>query len=106
MANEHLTIFPKNSQEYKNLQQLMWDLNAHSDLIQYTIETTYFDVGQNWKYTTLIAHNPNESGILSSWQALNPKQQKLAVYGSDEDRWGIRDELIAENKKRGFIKTS
>ena len=40
----------------------------------YEVENVYFDYGQNWMWTTIICHNYLETGTLSSWQAVSPRQ--------------------------------
>lgn len=47
---------------------------------RYEVENCYFDLGQDWMWTTIIAHNDKEEGILSSWQAVNPKQWEEVIY--------------------------
>lgn len=39
----------------------------------YTVGDTYFDIGQDWMWTTIIARRTNGT----SWQALNPREHSL-----------------------------
>lgn len=44
--------------------------------VYYTIEDVYFDYGQDWMWTTIVAHRPDGD----SWQALTPAQwEKLMM---------------------------
>lgn len=38
----------------------------------YFVEDTYFDAGQDWKWTTIVAYGKN-----GTWQALNPREHEL-----------------------------
>lgn len=102
MAYEHLTTFNPNSAEYDSLQRLRDKLNSISERIKYKIETIYFDAGQNWLYTTLIAYDTQclANDILSSWQALTPNDQKTALFGTSDEVDALIDKLITNNKKR------
>ena len=46
------------------------------------IEDTYFDLGQCWMWTTLVAHKGNDD----SYQALNPKEWKQIVEATDPEQ--------------------
>jgi len=43
---------------------------------RYSVEDTYLDFGQDWMWTTIIRIDPNETGVLSRCQILNPRQWK------------------------------
>lgn len=98
MANEHLKVFQKDSEEHKNLETMAALLNKTDSALNYTVEETYYDCGANWMYTTLIAHDPKEKGILASYQALNPRQQKMIVFGTDDDRQTVLAEIMKKRK--------
>lgn len=67
-------------QEYKNLKAAAAMLEAFSpNGYRYVVEDCYFDFGQNWMQTTIICHNPEEFGMLSSWQVVNPRQWEKVV---------------------------
>lgn len=86
-----IRVFEKNSPEYKNLEKLgakLHELSAHGT--EYRVEETYFDFGQDWVWTTLIACKPyadQRTGELkySTWQALNPREQEECVLFGDDD---------------------
>lgn len=102
MAYSHLTTFPSNSNEYYSLERLMTRLNELSTKIKYKIQTVYFDAGQNWLYTTLIAYDTTKSSndIISSWQALTPNDQKTAIFGNHLEIQQLIEKLIAKNESR------
>lgn len=67
-----IKVYPKNSMEYKKLELFasMCDDKFDEKGIDcfVTIETTYFDFGQDWKYTALITNEAT-----SSYQSLCPR---------------------------------
>jgi len=70
----------RSTQEYKNLMAAAKLLEAVSESgYRYEVENCYFDYGQDWMWTTIIAHNDKEEGVLSSWQAVNPKQWEQII---------------------------
>lgn len=101
--NDHLKVFTKRSKEYKRLKQFVTILNAMSNHLRFSIETIYFDMGSDWKYTTIIAHNPDEVGVLSRWQALNPKQQKTILNGDVSDWNTVIKELLSHKQNNQTI---
>lgn len=71
----------RSTQEYKNLMAAAKLLEAVSESgYRYEVENCYFDYGQDWMWTTIIAYNDKEEGVLSSWQAVNPKQWEEVIY--------------------------
>lgn len=69
-----IATFERHSREYKALEAaaaLLTALSPHGTA--YMVEETYFDFGQGWKWTTVIAHRSNGD----SWQALNPREQDM-----------------------------
>lgn len=45
----------------------------------YKVEDVYFDLGQNWMWTTLIAYHPNGS----EWQAFCPRDYEKILLTND-----------------------
>ena len=70
MANEHI----------KELNAVKEILNAYSTRVHYSVTKTYFDYGQNWLWTTLLADDGK-----NSWQAITPAEQKLILFGDIDD---------------------
>ena len=90
-VNSALNVFIEGSKEYQRLAAAAATIQSFTGK-QCKIDMTYFDYGQNWTYTTILA----ESGLQVSklYQVLNPKQQLNIVYGSP-DAW-------YESKKRSL----
>ena len=95
--DEHIRIFEPGSKEYEALQAFAGKVNAMGGNVELRVETTYFDFGQDWKWTTLIAHRRDmEPGsVLSSWQALTPKEQSYVING-DEAQLALLAEKLAD----------
>ena len=49
--------------------------------ITYKVEDTYFDLGQNWMWTTIIAYDPD--CFCGSYQALCPRDYEKILYSLD-----------------------
>ena len=49
--------------------------------ITYTVEDTYFDYGQRWMWTTIIAHDNTSS--FGSYQALCPRDYEKILLTDD-----------------------
>lgn len=78
-----LQVFETNSTEYNRLQKLCDLLNQHISETNksYEVKVCYFDAGQDWLYTTIIATNLTAAptSCLRTYQALTPKQQELII---------------------------
>lgn len=98
------TIFPKtlNCPEYRRLTNAANFLNKETG-VRILVKDTYFDFGQDWKYTTLIVkpYNPKEF----SWQLLNPKEHGIICYGNEEEYMAVlhklTDKLKEKQEKKG-----
>lgn len=98
---EHIQVFPKDSEEYRRLQKFVKRLNITADLlspdkkpVKYTVENVFFDYGQNWRWTTITAYDPNKESILCSYQALSPKQHKDILSGDETRMKKVAQELL------------
>lgn len=101
--SEYIAIFDKNSEQYQKLQAFADLLNDQGTAIEYEVETTWFDFHQNWKWTTIIAHDTEKpaSSILASWQMLTPTDQKTILENNpDSDAVKKLAEKIIENYMR------
>lgn len=91
-----INIFPKGTIERAKLQNFADHMNSMpgNSNIQYEVGETYFDFGQGWKWTTIIAHDRTreKDSVLGSWQALTPKDQEniLSDYASAMDELAQR----------------
>lgn len=68
-----ITKYAKGSKEYKALEAAAALLTATANRTVYKVDETYFDYGQGWKWTTVIAYR-DDGG---TWQALNPREHGL-----------------------------
>lgn len=91
---EAIKAFEYGTPEFRKLEAAAKVINSFSKS-EYIIKVgeTYFDFGQDWKWTTLIADNGN-GGVLGSYQLLNPKQQEKIVYGTLDEFQQTVAELI------------
>lgn len=80
-----LTVLEKDTQAYKNMEAVAALLTATSvKNIKYNVEETYFDLGLNWKWTTII-YRDSFCGV----QLLNPNEYTAIVNAT------TMDELVA-----------
>ena len=91
-----LRVFKPESEEYTRLQNFADELNNDARFqANYTVEDLYFDYGQNWMWTTIIAHKENERG--GGWQALTPRNQERVVQWTELD--DVKQELLNNEEK-------
>ena len=68
-----IRIYTPDEDGYKKLAKVAKILTAGSPTgTVFTVGETYFDFGQNWKWTTILADSPK----YGSYQALNPRQHE------------------------------
>ena len=72
-----------------------WCVENKNFKYEITVETTYFDYGQDWKYTAFITIDTDTE---ESWQSLCPRDWELVVEESDINRivemaWFYMDNL-------------
>ena len=89
-----ITTFEKGSEEYEKLQIAALMLTNRSPRgYQYHVGTTYFDFGQDWKWTTILCNG--EDNI---YQALNPREQEEIILSDTYDEMVKTVELIFTDK--------
>ena len=70
---DFIKTFDYGTPEYERLRKSAVMLTENSDHgTFYRVENTYFDYGQDWLWTTLIAHTADGH----SYQALSPREQE------------------------------
>lgn len=76
-----IKTYEHNTKEYKALDLVASILTDESIKgYEYKVKDVYFDFGQDWKWSTIVAHDKEStSDILRSWQVLNPKEHELIV---------------------------
>ena len=95
--SDYIKTFDKGSKEHNALQAFADRVNAKGSPVQLQVEDCYFDFGQNWMWTTLIAHDTTKdpSNILSSWQALSPKDQEYVIEQNEEQLVLLEEKLLS-----------
>ena len=97
-----LKTFEKTSPEYKTLTDAADALNQQVKNVRYTVEDTYFDFGQNWMYTTIIAHRLDRDAddVTAGWQALTPRDQERILFMGDNERQAVIAALADKHNSR------
>ncbi len=76
--SEFIRVFPEDSLEFKRLKDFCIKLNRSGLKHSYSVQNTYFDFGQDWKWTTIIA-----SGKDGGYQALTPADQEKIITNTN-----------------------
>lgn len=95
MSNKAISIFGRGTKEYKRLQAAAMLIEAETNK-KCKVETIYFDIGQDWLWTTISIESGMES--FPYVQALNPKQQNDIIYG-DIKQWSETVNCVIEKNK-------
>ena len=105
--SKNITIWANNTIEYKRLELF----KAHLDVIITennlpiiaSIQTTYFDYGQGWLWTTIIITELNNDSCINSYQLLYPARHEKIVFGNNYDicevAEKVKEELIKRHKE-------
>ena len=81
-----IKVFNYGTREYNALKFAAAAMTLASSEVRYEVEDTYFDYGQGWKWTTVIAHKNRPEGYCTdSWQALNPREQEAIVFAENPE---------------------
>lgn len=73
---DYITLFNHEDVEYQKLEAAAELLTEKSPRgYTYYVGDTYFDFGQNWKWTTILC----EGSGWGSYQALSPRTQELII---------------------------
>ena len=92
LENAYIKQFSRYSEEYEKLDRVSTFLTAMSpNKYYYYVGNTYFDLGQDWKWTTILAKTLKGN----SYQALNPRQQEdILLARSDEELEEIAKQIL------------
>ena len=74
MANNHIKVFRPHTPEYNKLSRAAAILNAATEGRRYYVDDTYFDYGQDWKWTTILCERDGTKW--GAYQALYPVDQE------------------------------
>lgn len=72
-----IKVYEKDSKEYKALEAAAALMNVMSKTVEkgikFTVQDVYFDLGQDWMWTTISAKNKDGN----TWQVLCPRDHEL-----------------------------
>ena len=92
-SNNHgIRVYRPNEKEYKVLSLFMSYFNdiARANKSQYRaiVSITYFDYGQDWQYTCILAEDYNQelNSLTRSWQALCPRDYETLIATDSIDK--------------------
>lgn len=76
-------VYPTDSPEHKRLEECAKHLTEalKEKGITLSVKKTWFDFGQGWAWTTLIARDGKDK---YGWQALSPAEQELLLVVKEE----------------------
>lgn len=96
-SEKYLKIFPEGSKEYDRLKAAAHLISVETGKTC-IVKDTWFDIGENWKYTTVLI----ESGLSAFpfGQALTPKQQEKIVCGDTAEWLAAVEEVIRKNNEK------
>ena len=89
-----IKTYKLNTEEYKRLQaaaEMLTTYNENGNI--WTVEDTYFDLGQDWMWTTLICRRPDGE----SYQTC-PTAQERVVTANTPQEMGEAVAYILKNK--------
>lgn len=91
-----IKVFSPDSIEYNRLAAAAAMMTAFSGGgIFYYVGKTYFDFGQDWKWTTILAEKKDSPLMSKSWQAIYPAmQEKIIFTNTPEDLAAVVSEYF------------
>lgn len=93
---EIIRIYGADEQEYKNLARVAHIMTARSlNGTRFEVGVTYFDFGQDWRWTTILAYRRDNG----SFQALTPAEQEKIVTAKVDDLDTVAQELMEKCEK-------
>lgn len=93
---ETIRIFSHGEKEFRNLEYVARIMTMRSENgVTYEVGDTYFDFGQGWEWTTIIAYR-NE---YNHWQCLSPAEQGKIVSANFDELDTIVLELMKKCEK-------
>ena len=99
--SKNIAVWSKDTIEYKRLELLKSLLNvivAQEKLPLFlTIENTYFDLSQDWIWTTIIVY---KNGEHDSYQLLYPANHEKVIWGDIYDILEVAQEIKNDWLKR------
>ena len=91
-----IRIYGADEQEYQNLARVARIMTARSlNGTRFEVGVTYFDFGQDWRWTTILAYKKDNG----SFQALTPAEQEKIVTAKVDDLDTVAQELMEKGEK-------
>lgn len=88
---ELIRIYAPDSHEQMKLKLACYELEQLTTKgTRYTVEDIYFDLGQNWMYSAIVAHSTDGT----SWQALCPRDYENVLLSTDVRK--TCEEIVAD----------
>ena len=95
MANPR--VIESGTREYKNLRAVAKMLEALSpNGVEYEVGETYFDFGQDWIWTTILAYE--KDSVFGGYQAINPRDWESVIMAENENDFAKVVSVIRNNK--------
>ena len=93
---EIIRIYSADEQEYQNLARVARIMTARSlNGTRFEVGVTYFDFGQDWRWTTILAYKLDNG----SFQALTPAEQEKIVTANPDELETVAQELMEKFQK-------
>lgn len=93
--SKFITEFKYGTEEYEKLQIMaLMLMNRSPNGYRYYVGSTYFDFGQDWKWTTVLCGGDR----YGSYQALNPREQEEIILATTYDELVKIAESILSDK--------
>lgn len=77
------TLLEAESNEFSQLRIACQVLSELTYDMLFKIEDIYFDAGQDWKWTTIVAYNLKEN---NQWQCLSPREWEEIINGATRNQ--------------------
>lgn len=91
-----IRIYGADEQEYQNLARVARIMTARSlNGTRFEVGVTYFDFGQDWRWTTILAYKQDNG----SFQSLTPAEQEKIVTANPDDLETVTQELMDKCEK-------
>lgn len=98
--SKNIAVWSKDTIEYKRLELFKSMLDViiveNNFPIAITIQTTYFDIGQSWLWTTIIVTKLNSKSCIDSYQLLYPANHEKVIWGDMHDILEVAQEIKNE----------
>ena len=89
----HISVFQPDSTERRRLDVVSRLLNLFSGL-ETEVGDTYFDFGQDWRWTTVLGREKDSPDDAPKFQVLSPAQQNTILNGSLADLHSAVQDLM------------